>query len=65
MRKPCAKVPSSLEAEILGRLRSWPSTYRRVFYKRKMGLVKNFIDSSVIGLKCEGFKCERVLRFGM
>jgi hypothetical protein len=30
-----------------------------------MGLVKNFIDSSVIGLKCEGFKCERVLRFGM
>jgi hypothetical protein len=31
MRKPCAKVPSSLEAKILGRLSSWPSTYRRVF----------------------------------
>jgi hypothetical protein len=31
MRKPCAKVPSFLEAEILGRQRSWPSTYRRVF----------------------------------
>jgi hypothetical protein len=68
MRKPCAKVPSSLEAEILGRLRSWPSTYRRVFFYKNLGLVKklyltqvSLVSSAKVSnvKECQGLGCER------